>query len=55
MARAVLTVLDARGIEVPDEIRADIANCTDLDRLGIWIRRVATVNKIQGLDEPGHG
>ncbi|MEV8512471.1 hypothetical protein [Dactylosporangium sp. NPDC051484] len=54
MARAVLTVLDAREVEILDEIRANIADCTDLDQLGIWIRRAATVDKIQDLDDPGH-
>jgi 3-methyladenine DNA glycosylase AlkC len=50
-AEAVLTILDARGIAVPDEIRANIAKCTDLDQLGRWIRRAATADKIQDLDD----
>jgi hypothetical protein len=48
-ARAVLTFLDARGIEVPDSVREDIAGCTDLDQLDTWIRRAATADKVQDL------
>ncbi|WP_432987424.1 hypothetical protein [Dactylosporangium sp. CA-233914] len=52
--KALLTILDARGVEIPDEIRANIANCTDPDQLGVWIRRAATANKIQDLEYPDH-
>jgi len=48
-ARAVLAVLDARGIEVPDPEREDITGCTDLDQLDTWIRRAVTANKVQDL------
>jgi hypothetical protein len=50
-AKAVLAILDARGIAVPDEIRARISGCTDLDQLDVWIRRAATADKIQDLDD----
>jgi hypothetical protein len=50
-AKAVLAFLDARGIAVPDDIRARIAACTDLDQLDTWIRRAATAHKIQDLDD----
>jgi len=49
-ADAVLAILDARGIDVPDDIRAEIARCTDLDRLGGWIRQAATAHRIEDLD-----
>ena len=48
-AKAVLAVLDARSIEVPDRIREEITGCTDLDQLDTWIRRAATANKVQEL------
>jgi hypothetical protein len=48
-AMAVMAVLDARGVEVPDPVREDITDCTDLDQLDTWIRRAATANKIQDL------
>ncbi|MBO0871322.1 MAG: hypothetical protein J2P15_22435, partial [Micromonosporaceae bacterium] len=51
-ADAVLAVLDARGVEVPVQDRERIASCRDLDQLKAWVRRAATANKIQDLDEP---
>lgn len=49
-ARAVLAILDARGVAVPDDVRARIAGCTDLDQLDTWVRRAVTADKIQDLD-----
>jgi uncharacterized protein (DUF2126 family) len=51
--KALLGVLEARGIEVPDDVRARIANCTDSDQLAAWIRRAANADKIEDLDIPG--
>jgi 8-oxo-dGDP phosphatase len=48
-AEAVLTVLGARGIEVPDEVRVRITGCTDLDQLEAWLRRAATVESIDDM------
>lgn len=48
-ARAVLVVLDARGIEVPDDARDRITGCTDVARLETWARRAATADKVQDL------
>jgi hypothetical protein len=48
-AKALLAILDARKIEVPDAIRADIAACTDIAQLEAWIRRAATAEKIQDV------
>jgi hypothetical protein len=50
-AKALLMILDARGVSVPEEVRARIAECTDLDRLASWVRRAATAEKIGDLDE----
>lgn len=41
-AQDVLDVLDARGVDVPDEVRGRVLGCTDLDQLGTWLRRAAT-------------
>lgn len=41
-AKAVLTVLDARGIAVPPEVRDQILACTDLAQLDTWLRRAGT-------------
>jgi hypothetical protein len=40
--RAVLTVLDARGVQVPAAVREQILACTDLAQLEIWLRRAVT-------------
>jgi hypothetical protein len=47
--KAVLTVLDARRIEVPDDLRARIISCTDLELLDVWVRRAATVESAENL------
>jgi hypothetical protein len=41
-ARAVLTVLDARGVAVTADIRDRILDCTDVDQLDTWLRRAGT-------------
>jgi len=48
-AKALLAILDARNIWVPDDIRADIMTCTDTAQLEAWIRRAATADKIQDV------
>jgi hypothetical protein len=41
-AKAVLTVLDTRGVPVPDAIRERILACADLAQLETWLRRAVT-------------
>ncbi|WP_344125663.1 hypothetical protein [Luedemannella flava] len=48
-ALAVLKVLDARGIEISDAARAQIAECTAVDQIDLWLRRVATVASVEEL------
>lgn len=48
-ARAILEVLDARRIDVPDDAAARITRCTDLNELDAWARRVATIITIDEL------
>lgn len=45
-AHALLEVLAARGIDVPDNVRSRITGCTDLDQLRDWLRRAATADTI---------
>ncbi|MBB2911860.1 putative transposase YdaD [Streptosporangium becharense] len=53
-ARLVLLVLAARGLEVPDDVRTQIAACTDLARLESWATRAATAQTLHDLfDEAG--
>ncbi|MDL4775957.1 hypothetical protein [Actinomadura xylanilytica] len=46
---ALLSVLSARGLEVPDDVRKEIVGCDDVDRLGAWIRMAVTVDSAREL------
>ncbi len=46
---AVLAVLDTRGIEVPDDARARITECSDLHQLDTWVRRAVTADSVHDL------
>ena len=48
-AAAVLTVLDARGIEVPDELRSRIIGCADIAQLDLWLQRAASAKNASDL------
>lgn len=48
-AKAILEVLLARGLDVPDEVRTRVTSCTDADQLLVWIRRAAVVRTAEGL------
>jgi predicted transposase/invertase (TIGR01784 family) len=49
----VLTVLRARGVEVPDAVRASILAEKDSDRLERWLKKAAVAASIaEVLDEP---
>ncbi|WP_231864603.1 hypothetical protein [Sorangium cellulosum] len=48
-AQAVLAVLDARGLEVPAEIRERVLASTDIAELDRWIRRAASVRDAREL------
>ena len=52
----VVIVLKSAGLSLTAEERARITDCTDLDQLDAWIRRVALVNSVSELfDDPLHG
>jgi hypothetical protein len=48
-ARAILRLLDQRGIDVPDDIRARITGCLDLDTLDTWFTRAVTATSVEQL------
>jgi hypothetical protein len=48
-ARSIIAVLAARGIEVPDGVRAKITSCTDLEQLDQWIQRAAVAERVEDL------
>ncbi|WP_153532714.1 hypothetical protein [Actinomadura macrotermitis] len=47
--KAILSVLDARGLEVSSAAREQITGCTDLDQLEAWVRRAATIQTTDQL------
>ncbi|SDK11846.1 hypothetical protein [Nonomuraea jiangxiensis] len=50
-ARAVLTVLKARGVAVSDDALTAITSCTDQERLDDWAHRAATALTVDELFE----
>ncbi|WP_437296226.1 hypothetical protein [Sorangium sp. So ce426] len=48
-AQAVLAFLEARGLEVPAEVRERVLASTDLDELDRWIRRAAVISDAREL------
>ncbi|MEV0621318.1 hypothetical protein AB0I81_48870 [Nonomuraea sp. NPDC050404] len=48
-ARAVLAVLRARGVSMPDEALTAITSCTDQEQLDEWAHRAATALTIDEL------
>lgn len=47
--RALLAVLAARGVEVSDDARERITNCTDIEQIEAWIRLAATADSTDAL------
>jgi hypothetical protein len=50
MAKSVLTVLEDRGIDVPEAKRNEILQCSDIPTLGGWLHRALTAGTIADLD-----
>ena len=50
-ADALLRVLAARGIEVPEDVQARIRACTDVGQLNTWIDRAVAATSITDLFE----
>lgn len=44
--KVVLSLLEARGIDVSEDARTRIAGCTDLDQLDGWVRRTAVADSV---------
>jgi hypothetical protein len=47
--RAVLTVLEARGLAVPEDVREVVLACTDLAQLDTWLRRALAADSIDDV------
>ncbi|MBC6464643.1 hypothetical protein [Actinomadura alba] len=48
-AKAVLRVLDRRGIHVPSSVRDQILSCADTAVLEGWLDRALTITSIEDL------
>ncbi|MFL6056056.1 MAG: hypothetical protein ACJ72W_24605 [Actinoallomurus sp.] len=48
-ADALLTVLDARGIEVPESARVRISECTDVEALKGWLKRAVLARSVDEI------
>jgi hypothetical protein len=47
-AKAILRVLERRGVAVPDEVRHQVRRCTDLAQLETWLVNAVTVEDVVG-------
>ncbi|WP_438006684.1 hypothetical protein WME89_50320 [Sorangium sp. So ce321] len=48
-ANAVLKVLEARGLEIPPEIRERVLASTDMTELDRWLCRAAVITEARAL------
>lgn len=48
-ARAILTVLEVRGVAVPDDVRDRVLGCTDTGQLDIWLQRASTATTVDDV------
>ncbi|MFG1851755.1 hypothetical protein ACGFJT_07940 [Actinomadura geliboluensis] len=48
-AKALLLVLEGRGIAVPNEVRKRVMSCVDSDQLEGWLKRAAVVDRAEDL------
>ncbi|WP_433183145.1 hypothetical protein [Actinoallomurus sp. CA-150999] len=46
---AVLTVLESRGIEVPESARVRVRACTDLQEIDAWLKKAGVVQTVDEL------
>lgn len=51
VAEAMLALLSARGIDVPERARVQITECTDLAQLEAWLQRAVTIASVDELFE----
>lgn len=48
-AKTVLAMLEARGIEVTDDVRAQLAERLEVDDVDVWVRRAMTATSAEDL------
>ncbi|WP_329250896.1 hypothetical protein OG417_06010 [Actinoallomurus sp. NBC_01490] len=44
--KSILAILDAREIEVPEDARARIRGCVDVEQLDTWLKRAAVAHSV---------
>ncbi|WP_067140023.1 hypothetical protein [Microtetraspora malaysiensis] len=49
LAKSIFRVLSARGLDVPDDVRTAISECSDLERLDAWVQAAVTVESARDL------
>ncbi|EYF04458.1 hypothetical protein [Chondromyces apiculatus] len=49
---SVLTVLEARGLEIPEEVRTRVLASQDPDELTQWLRRAVVIEDVRALFSP---
>ncbi|MEV3923335.1 hypothetical protein [Actinomadura coerulea] len=49
MAKALLLFLEARGLDVSEDVRARVEGCTDSEQIERWIRRAVSVDSAEDL------
>ena len=48
-AQMLLRIMTARGLDIPEQIRARVAECTDTARLEAWADRAATATSLDDI------
>jgi hypothetical protein len=51
-AQMLLRIMAARGPDMPELIRARVAECAETDRLEAWADRAATATSLDDIFEP---
>jgi hypothetical protein len=51
-AADILMVLTTRGVPVPAEVEQQIAGCSDLALLSLWLKRAVTANRAEDVVAP---
>jgi len=47
----LLRIMTARGLDIPEHIRARVAQCADIARLEAWADRAATATSLDDIFE----
>ncbi|MES9536987.1 hypothetical protein [Actinomadura sp. NPDC000600] len=48
-AKALLLMLEARGLRVPEDVRRRVEGCTDLEQIERWIQRAVSADTAEDL------